>query len=425
MRLPRLSVLPQFFPAIDLSMRTLLLLLACIGIGYAVAKVRHERRVAGMTHVMGTDDALSIAAQNEDIRTAIQGLQSKKTGHVEVVNGEELDFGLMMRGTKRTHKFIFKNTGEGDARIWFKSSTCKCTVGNFKDAVLTPGEETEVELEWKAESAMDDFSQTATVGTDCPNQEEIKLLIRGAIGQAYMFEPPPHNYGDIFTNQETEIPFTIYSFQEAPLNLSSGQVQDAVLSKRIRVEIGEERILQKGEIPDKADARRMVECKMRLLPGIAAGPLNIELKIARRPEAGEEGANEFLTYNIRGRCVTPVRIIAGDDYNETRNILSLGVAKSSVGIKKSFMLAIRNEDSQADPNVRIGRLVPSQLKATLGTPKVSATQRIYPVTLEIPPGTEPIELDGTFSKDFGRIVLETDVVSAPEIPIYLKFRITE
>jgi hypothetical protein len=406
-------------------MRTLLLILACIGIGFAAAKVRHDQRVAGMVHLMGADEKVRVGEDQSSIKSAIGTQKAKRVGNIEVVNGNEIDFGMMMRGTKRTHTFVFKNTGDGDAFIWFKNSTCKCTVGKFKEATLSPGEETEVELEWKAESAIDEFSQTATIGTDIPNQEEIKLLIRGRIGQAYMFDPPPHNYGDIFTNQETVIPFTVYSFQEAPLNISSAQVQDSVLSKKVKVEVGEERVLQKDEIPSMADARRMVECKMRLLPGIAAGPINIELKLARKNPKDDSDETEFLMYNIRGRCVTPVRIIAGDDYNETRNILSLGTAKSSQGLKKSFMLAIRNEDAAVEPNVRITKTVPSQVTATLGTPKISATQRIYPVTIEIPPGSDPIELDGTFSKDFGRIVIDTDIESSPKIPIFLKFRITE
>ncbi|MEI8211957.1 MAG: DUF1573 domain-containing protein [Planctomycetota bacterium] len=407
-------------------MRTLLLILACIGIGFTIAKVRHDRRVAGMVHLMGAEEGVRIGSDREKISSAIETQQAKKVGKIEVVNGSKLDFGLMMRGTKRSHKFIFKNTGDGVANIWFISSSCKCTLGKFKEAKLEAGEESDVELEWKAESAVDEFGQTATIGSDCPGQEEIKLVIQGKIGDAYMFDPPPYKYGDIFTNQETRIPFTVYSFQEAPINIASGQVQDAVLSKRIKVDIGEEKILAPGEIPTMEGARRLVECTIRLLPGIAAGPINIELKLARKNESkGEEEDTEFLVYNVRGRCVTPVRIIAGDDYSETRNILSLGSTKSSQGLKKSFMLAIRNEDAKIEPNVRITKLIPSQLKATLGTPKISASQQIYPVTIEIPPGAEPIELDGTFSKDFGRIVIETDIESSPEIPIFLKFKITE
>jgi hypothetical protein len=407
-------------------MRTLLLILACIGIGFTIAKVRHDRRVAGMVHLMGSEEGVRIGSDREKISSVIETQQAKKFGKIEVVNGTELDFGTMMRGTKRSYKFIFKNTGEAPAHIWFMSSTCKCTLGKFKEATLEPGQETEVELEWKAESSMDEFAQSATIGSDCPSQEEIKLVIRGKIGDAYTFDPPPYKYGDIFTNQETLIPFTIYSFQEGPIDITGGQVQDAVLSKKIKVDIGEEKILAPGEVPKMEGARRMVECTIRLLPGIAAGPINIELKLPRNNVGkGNNEETEFLTYNVRGRCVTPVRIIAGDDYNETRNVLTLGNAKSSQGLKKSFMLAIRNEDAKVEPNVRIGKLVPSQLKATLGTPKISATQQIYPVTIEIPQGAEPIELDGTFSKDFGRIEIKTDIESSPEIPIFLKFKITE
>lgn len=389
-----------------------------------MAKFQHDQRVSGIKNLMGSAKDITTVADREALDSAVKTLATQKVGKIEVVNGADLDFGVMMRGTKRSHKFIFKNVGDGDAKIWFKTSTCKCTVGKFTDATLEPNEETEVELEWKAENSADEFSQTATIGSNCPSQEEIKLSIRGRIGQAYMFDPPSHSHGDIYSNQETVIAFKIYSMQAVPMNLGSGQTKDSVLSKKVKVEVGEEREIKPGEFPEMADARRMVECTVRLDRGLPAGPLNLDINIARREE-GEPDDTEFLTYNIRGRVVTPVRIIAGDDYNETRNILNLGAAKTTQGLKKSIMMAIRTEDAGKDPNLRIGKIVPEQVKATVGTPKISATQRIYPLTLELPAGTEPIELDGTFSKDFGKIVLETDMESSPTIPIFLKFRLTE
>jgi hypothetical protein len=367
---------------------------------------------------------VSQAADKAALQNVIDEASVKKVGKIEVVNGAELDFGLMMAGTKRSHKFVFKNVGQAEAKIWFLNSTCKCTVGKFESAVLQPGDETDVELEWKAESQFDEFAQTATIASNCPNQEEIKLTIKGRLGQAFVFEPPAHRVGDIYSNSETVVPVSIYSFQESPLDLVSAQVQDGVLSKKIKVDIAEERDLQPGEMPEKADARHVVDAKIRLLPGLPAGPLNIIIKFARKT-TGRDQEVEFLEYNVRARCITPVRIIAGDDYSEDRSIYNLGAAKSSEGLKKKFMIAVRREDSDADPNVRIAKCVPSQLKATLGEPSVSAAQRIYPVTIEVPPGSEAVELDGTFSKDFGKIVIETDMESSPQIPIYVKFRITE
>jgi hypothetical protein len=89
------------------------------------------------------------------------------------------------------------------------------------------------------------------------------------------------------------------------------------------------------------------------------------------------------------------------------------------------MLAIRREDSDADPNLQLVSTYPAQLKVTIGEPTVSANQRIYAVTLEVPPGSDPVEVDGTFSKDFGKIVFKTDMESSPEIPMYVKLRLSE
>jgi hypothetical protein len=209
------------------------------------------------------------------------------------------------------------------------------------------------------------------------------------------------------------------------LNISAGQIQDGTLSKKVKVTLSEEQHLNPGEMPDLADARHMVEAQIRLAPGLPAGPLNLPVKFARKSGEGREQDTEFLEYTIRARVVTPIRVIAGEDYNETRNIFNLGTAKTSQGLKKKFMLAIRREDADADPNLRVESTSPQQLKVSIGEPNVSANQRIYAITLEVPPGSEPIEVDGSFSKDFGKIVIKTDMESSPEIPMYVKLRLTD
>jgi len=407
-------------------MRTFLFALTCLGIGFGLAKYQHYVRHQGQVHLLGIEELLvSQASDKQTLQDVVDSAANRKFGRIEILNGKELDFGLMMAGTKRSHKFVFKNVGRAEAKIWFLKSTCKCTVGKFENAVLQPGEQTEVELEWKAESQLSEFAQTATIGSNCPDQEEIKLTIKGRIGQSYVFDPPSRNLGDIYSTTETIVPVKIYSLQETPLNISAGQIQDVVLSKKVKVTLSEETHLNPGEIPDLADARHMVEAQIHLDRGLPAGPLNLPVKFARKSGEGREQDFEFLEYTIRARVVTPVRVIAGDDYNETRNIFNLGSAKTSQGLKKKFMLAIRREDSDADPNLRVDRTSPQQLKVSIGEPNVSANQRIYAITLEVPPGSEPIEVDGTFSKDFGKIVIKTDMESSPEIPMYVKLRLTD
>jgi hypothetical protein len=407
-------------------MRTLLLLLMFLGLGFGVAKFTHYVRHRSETIVLGLGNlSVEEAADQDALLAAIQGAVPKKSGKIEVVNGMELDFGLMLSGTKRSHKFIFKNVGEAAAQIRFVRSTCKCTVGKFERAVLKPGEETEVELEWRAEGKGGEFSQSATIETDCPDQEEIKLSITGEVIQGYVFDPSSKNLGDIFTNVETSVSVTIYTVQDRPMELVEGRPTSEELAEKVRVEIGEERQLQPGEIPDKADARYAVDVKITLLKGLPSGPLLLPIQFLRKSGASSEDEPEIPEFSIVGRCINDVRIIAGDDYDETRNIYNLGSAKTSQGLKKKLLVAIRREGADADPNLRVATIVPSQIKASVGEPSVSANQRIYAITLEIPPGSEPIEFDGSFSKDFGRIVIETDIESSPKIPIYLKLKVTE
>ena len=146
-------------------------------------------------------------------------------------------------------------------------------------------------------------------------------------------------------------------------------------------------------------------------------------KKSDKPDESEQQ----LTLPIQGRCVSPIRVIAGNDFNEERNIFDLGVAKSSVGLKKSLVLAIKDEQA-SEIKVTLEALpatLEGKLKVTVAELKTAQKQKMYSITLEVAPGTAPIEFAGAFSKDFAKIVLETNMESAPKFPMYIKFRISE
>ena len=140
------------------------------------------------------------------------------------------------------------------------------------------------------------------------------------------------------------------------------------------------------------------------------------------------GETEQFNFPVRGRSVTVVTVVGGNDYNEEKNTLSLGSASSNVGLKKSFLLKVKNEGDVV-PVVKLGKITPNAaadvLKVKIGEPTVSASQRIFPVTLEVPPGSPACEMAGAYGKDFAKIVLETNIESAPEFPMFIKFRITD
>ena len=401
-------------------MRTLILIVACIGIGYGIANSQFRSRTTDIKNIMGSE--LDMAGAIEKAKATVT-----KPGKIEVIGGTEFDFGTMSRGTKRQYSFVFKNIGEAPVELVNKGSTCKCTVGTLNAKKLEPGEETPVELEWLAEGLMADFAQTATIGTSAFDQEEIKLTVKGKIGQAFVFDPASADFRDFLSGDENEFTGRLYSFDESPLDISSVSWSDASLSSKITGEFEEAIRLKKGEIPQFADARSYIDFKIHLKKGIPAGVLSGNMVFNKKSDK-EDGKDEAINFPINGRSVAPIRVIAGPDYNEEKNIFDLRTAKSEVGLKKSFVIAIKNDEAK-NIEIKLGKVSPAKaegaLKVTITELKVSPKQKMFSVTLEIAPGTPPVEFAGAYGKDFAKIVLETNMESAPQFPMFIKFRISE
>jgi hypothetical protein len=104
-----------------------------------------------------------------------------------VVDEPLFNFGSMAVGQSMSHKFIIKNEGEVPLEVQKGKTTCKCTLSEMQDNLIPPGESAEVELTWTPKSAQERFGQTATVWTNDPENQEIKLQIEGAANSLISF----------------------------------------------------------------------------------------------------------------------------------------------------------------------------------------------------------------------------------------------
>ena len=402
-------------------MRTLVLVFVCLGIGYGIAVSQFQKRTADLENVMGT---------RRDMEAAIsEGKASEaKPGKIEVVGGTELDFGTMRLGTTRSHSFIFRNVGGTPVEVVYKSSSCKCTVGKKDAKTLKPGDQTTIDLEWLAEGNQTDFAQTATIATTAIDQDEIKLTITGKIGQAYVFDPPTMDFREFQSGEVHELKGRLYSFEESPLEVTETHWTDKILLQKINCILGEYKKLEKDEIPAYADARHCVDFTIQVSKGIPAGPISGNMIFVKKSDK-EDAKTDQVGLPVTGKSVSPVQVIAGPDFNEDRNIFTLGSAKSSVGLKKSFVIRVKTEGT-SNVEVKLGDVTPATakdaLKISINEVKTTSTKlKMFSVTVEIPPGGPTVEFGGAFGKDFAKIVLETNMESAPQFPMYIKFRILE
>jgi hypothetical protein len=400
-------------------MRTLILILACLGVGYAIAKYRVDTDVERITNLMG-----NVA----DIESEIAKAKSvaELPGKIEVIGGMNYNFGTMKQGSKRAHSFTFKNTGSKPVRLAYKASSCKCTVGKLDDSLLQPLAETDVEMEWYAEKGNSDFSQTATIGTDAPGQEEIKLTVSGRIGVGQVFSPAYLEFGDCLATEEKSFDVTLFSFEDSIPDIVLGAWNGSDLVDKFKVDIGEIRKPKENEFPDYADAKYVVFFKVNLLKGVRSGRFSGEIVLQGKDSPQSKLGVARIPAN--GRSISTISVVGGPDYAEEANTLNLGSASTKIGLKKGFLVKLKTLDGST-PTIKVKSVEPELAervcKVTIGEPKVSGNQSMFPVVVEIPAGTAPCEIRGMYSKDFAKIVFETNVENAIEYPMYVKFMLTE
>ena len=389
--------------------------------GYGLASYLEVNRNRGLTHIHGNVEDMDAALASYKVATPGETI---KAGKIEVVGGNEYNFGTMKRGGKRSHAFVFKNLGDAPADVWFIRSSCKCTVGRFQRATLNPGDETEVELEWVLEGNTSDFAQTATIGTTAPQQEEIALTIRGKIGQSHVFDPPGILVADLISNEDSTFEGKVFCLEQAPMAFDDATVANVAVAKKIYCNISQIRSLTEEESVLYPEAKSVMEYKVTVEKGIGATALNTNIVFRNSKNSDEEPA----LLPISGRIITPVRIIAGSDYSEEKKILRLGIAPSSEGLKKSLLMAVSTKE-YPDAEISFKEIQPQEfagkINVTVGNPTIRGASKIYPVTIEIPPGSEPAERNGSSGKDFARVIFDTRMENSPTEMVFIQFRITE
>lgn len=78
-------------------------------------------------------------------------------------NKEEHDFGEIVEGDMATHTFYFTNTGKGPLKITKTESRCGCTVANYSEEPLMPGETGEMVVVFNTEHRTEHQSKAIIV----------------------------------------------------------------------------------------------------------------------------------------------------------------------------------------------------------------------------------------------------------------------
>jgi hypothetical protein len=328
------------------------------------------------------------------------------------VDQETFDFGTMERHASQSHDFLFTNEGDAPLELTVGETTCKCTIGEVPEKLVQPGQTVPVTLSWTAETDEPQFRQTAEIHTNDPLRRHLNLMVVGRVSEASSYSPKSFLFGDVPVETSETAEVTIVSRRNEPFEILNTEFIEPATAEHFEVEID---ALAPEEYPSPdvhAGYRVRLTAKPTLPFGRIGGWLRITTDLANL---------RGIEVPISGDVVSDVAIY-GPGYNRQRSVLDLGHVNGSEGIERHLFVVLRGERGVAI-QLKVRQTDPEYLSAELGERKSANENAQVPLIVRVPPGSpKAVHMAGREGNP-GRIVIETDHPSVPELTIDVQFTV--
>jgi hypothetical protein len=329
------------------------------------------------------------------------------------VDNEQHDFGRLERGRKGEHTFVFRNEGPGVLFLKAGDPPCKCTTPEVQKNILQPGESTEVRVGWTTDQEPGPFRKTIPIHTSDRKRLLVQLEIQGNIVQSYDVLPPTFEFGSVLYQQPRSAFVRLFGYGEKPLEVRKWELTVPANREYFDVEIEP----QDKEKIDRAGATSAVLVRLNLKPGMLEGAIRQGLRL------WISAAEEPLEVVARGQITSDVAV-KGEGWDQQGRWLNFGTVSPREGARRTLILQL-NGPGHDPSKFRVSRVDPVEMQVSLGQPQTAAGAKAVqlPLSIEIPPGTRPMNRLGSQQGPLGEIVLETDRTDGKPMSVFVRFAI--
>jgi hypothetical protein len=347
--------------------------------------------------------------------------EEASAGARAVIDETTYKFGKMESGAKQRHVFPIRNEGKIPLTIEFVSHTCKCTTveldGRLAEpgvsAVVPPGKETTVLLEWAAKVPAGPFRHGATFTTNDPAHDRVEIMVEGDIVESTTLYPAQLSFGDVLVGNTGKAEMYVMSFLEPQVEILSYEVTDEKLANEIEITIEP---VDKSQLPSPGAAAG-VRVTAAFKPGGAIGPFVGGLKLKTNLKQAPD-----LEVPIHGNVKGDISIF-GALWNAETGVLRMDPGTTATGAKSSLRVAIRGPHAK-DTKLTVASVKPPELKASLGEPNAIRDDLVHvPLTIEAPAGTRPMVRAGEDQGGEGEVIISTTHPDTPEVRLRVFFTI--
>lgn len=370
----------------------------------------------------GVDERLASVVANatpvKSIEKTDKPVAKPETGviapRVEVIGGTFHDFGNMQQGGTKTHTFRFRNIGTAPLELRVVGSSCRCTIGTLENSSLAPGEETGVTLKWEARGVLDEFSQTATIGTNDPEHSQVLLSVKGVVARIILVEPQSFNLGDVTVTTPVHRTAFAFGYAQQPLEISDVTWADSRTADKVKVSV-QSVPLDKEKFPEHAAATGVAQIDLDIESGLPLGPIDTRINMKTNVKSVPN-----LDVAVTGKIVGDIQLIGGSSFDTARSLLDLGTVSRRDGTNSRLHLSVQGPERHSI-KIELGDVIPKDsLNVTIGEAKEQNNRLLYPITVTVPENAPPALFPGSNSSNFGKIIIKSSHPSIPEIRIYLR-----
>jgi hypothetical protein len=344
---------------------------------------------------------------------------TEQSPKIEVVDNGIFNFGSMERFAKLEHTFRIKNVGNGPLLLRKGKTTCKCTMSELTQGEVPPGEVAEVTLEWTGQSSGDnpEFEQSVELITNVPDQETLRLVIRGYVTETVRALPDELTIGRVSSNTGGEAEFRLFAFRSDQIEILETEFEYAPLAPYFDLAFEP---LPAGEVAAEKGASCGLLGKLTVKSGLPLGPIMQTIRI--RAMADKEAV---IHLPVRGQAMTDMIIASSREYDPVRNLLTFGTLQRAESAQTSLNLFVTGPHRH-ETRLTVGEIDPPEyFQVEISPPQeLNEGKTIkYSVAIQVPPGLPPINRMGSIQAPLGRIVLDATHPLTKEVPIRIKFAI--
>ncbi len=356
-----------------------------------------------LLQAMGCQDSDLMVKQSEPVEEPTDQMDNPPK---VVIDEPQFDFGAMEVGGKGSHEFVIRNDGTSTLTLKKDRSTCKCTIADFDELEVPPGESTTVRLDWEAKVLDTSFSQAAYIKTNDPLREEIELRVTGRVDQEFDVTPAGMwSLGEMAADKPTEFSGRVTSNVVEQLTYIGFECGNPL----VKVEFTP---LTAEELRDLG-VKQGFAIKGRVEPGSPIGQFSETVTV----KLESQGQEKFAILGLQGYYSGPMQIVGPLGWKASEMMMVLGRFSAREGKKVTLSLFVRDNSG---PPIEIVELNcnPSFVKVDLvKDEKFKADNRErYELTIEIPAGSPSVAHE---KENMGKILIKTNNSLVQEMSISL------